>query len=344
MERIREYIEVEPEAATKIEETQPAPNWPAEGSVQFSDYSTSYREDLPPVLKNVSFSIKPKEKVGIVGRTGAGKSSLALAMFRALEAHEGNIFIDDIDIGTIGLHDLRLALTIVPQDPTLFKGTIRSNIDPFTQFTDEDIFAALRRVHLIGMSIPAFSQHLTGTSTPTVVTALEGSETGSATPQESESVGGSSTAAASFNPDGSGIAARINKNIFVNLSSPVTESGNNLSQGQKQLLCLARAILKVPKVLIMDEATASIDYATDSKVQQTIRELNCTIITIAHRLQTIIDYDKILVLDKGEVVEFDHPWTLIQKQTGMFRDMCEQSGDIDILRKAAEKAWHTSSQ
>lgn len=130
-----------------------------------------------------------------------------------------------------------------------------------------------------------------------------------------------------------------NKNVFRNLSSPVAESGSNLSQGQRQLLCLARAILKAPKVLLMDEATASIDYATDSKIQETIREFKNTTITIAHRLQTIIDYDKVLVLDKGKVVEFGDPWDLLKPKDGIFRGMCEMSGDYDILEKEAKKAY-----
>jgi ABC-type multidrug transport system fused ATPase/permease subunit len=128
-----------------------------------------------------------------------------------------------------------------------------------------------------------------------------------------------------------------NKNPFRNLNSPVSESGSNLSQGQRQLLCLARALLKQPKVLLMDEATASIDYATDAKIQETIREIKNTTITIAHRLQTIIDYDKVLVLDKGEVVEYGDPWDLLQDK-GMFHGMCEGSGDLEGLEKEARKA------
>jgi ABC-type multidrug transport system fused ATPase/permease subunit len=130
-----------------------------------------------------------------------------------------------------------------------------------------------------------------------------------------------------------------NKNIFFNLNSPVSESGSNLSQGQRQLLCLARALLKNPKVLVMDEATASIDYATDGKIQETIREIKNTTITIAHRLQTIIDYDKVLVLDKGEVVEYGGPWELIQKEKGIFKGMCDMTGEVETLRSLAKKTW-----
>ncbi|KAJ5653274.1 hypothetical protein N7490_000277 [Penicillium lividum] len=309
VERVREYLEVDQEAAAIIPESRPAKGWPVEGAVEFSGYSTRYRPDLDPVLKEVSFSVKAGEKVGIVGRTGAGKSSLALALFRGLEAEKGNILIDGVDIGAIGLRDLREAITIVPQDPTLFTGTIRSNLDPFGLFTDEEIFTALRRVHLIGSP--------SGTTTP-----LTGS---TFTPTEA---------------NGSAVTIVDNKNIFHDLESLVSESGSNLSQGQRQLLCLARALLKKPRVLMMDEATASIDYATDSKIQETLRELHdSTIITIAHRLQTIIDYDKVLVLDHGKVMEYDHPWTLINSEDGIFRGMCENSGNMDVLLDGAKRAW-----
>ncbi|KAH0559731.1 hypothetical protein GP486_003755, partial [Trichoglossum hirsutum] len=254
VERIKEYLDVEQEAKAVIPETRPAADWPNEGSVHFVNYATRYRDDLAMVLKGVSFNISAREKVGIVGRTGAGKSSLALALFRGLEAEEGKILIDGVDIGLIGLQDLRESITIVPQgkwhkrscdsdwivnaavvDPTLFTGTIRSNLDPFGIFTDEEIFTALRRVQLIGAD-----------SDPGTPTTSSSHTAGATTPP-------------------------INQNIFLNLSSPVTSSGSNLSQGQKQLLCLARALLRSPKVLLMDEATASIDYATDTKIQKTIR-------------------------------------------------------------------------
>lgn len=303
MERIKEYLEVEQEADEIIEDSRPEPNWPSKGDVEIVDYSTRYRADLEPVLRGVSVKFAAREKVGIVGRTGAGKSSLTLALFRALEADSGSILIDGVDISTIGLKDLRDNITIVPQDPTLFRGTIRSNLDPFEQYTNEQIFDALRRVHLIGPDEPS-----TVPSTPRV-------------------------------PDSPAPSFATNKNVFLDLQSKVTESGTNLSQGQRQLLCLARAMLKNPTVLIMDEATASIDYVTDSKIQETIRELTGTVITIAHRLQTIVDYDKVLVLDKGEVVEYAHPWELINQENGSFRSMCETSGELDTLLKAAKRKW-----
>ncbi|KAI1421363.1 multidrug resistance-associated protein [Xylaria sp. FL1777] len=322
VERVKEYLDVEQEPAAINEQNRPPHNWPAHGSVEFIGYSTRYRKELDPVLKNVTFKIEPREKVGIVGRTGAGKSSLTLAIFRALEAETGKILIDDVDIGLIGLKDLRQAITIVPQDPTLFTGNIRTNLDPFDLYTDEEIFSALRKVHLIGASEALLPEAV---STQATTTALAEEIT-------SSDVGDTIATGAST-------PSATNKNIFLDLSSPVAESGSNLSQGQRQLLCLARAMLKAPKVLVMDEATASIDYNTDSKIQETIRELNTTIITIAHRLATIVDYDKVLVLDHGAVVEYDHPHELLKKKTGTFRSMCEMSGDLDSLQKAAKKAW-----
>ncbi|KAK4690967.1 hypothetical protein P7C71_g5935, partial [Lecanoromycetidae sp. Uapishka_2] len=323
-ERVKEYIEVEQEAHAIIHEARPDGNWPSQGSIQFMNYTTRYRSDLEPVLKDLTFKIQPGERVGIVGRTGAGKSSLALALFRGLEAEAGKIVIDDVDIGLIGLQDLREAITIVPQDPTLFTGTVRSNLDPFSLFTDEEIFATLRRVQLI--DVPS-SNPGSSSATPIVPTIL--------TPPDSPHSEDSNDLDLSKMKTNT----RENANVFTNLSSPVAESGSNLSQGQRQLLCLARALLKAPRVLLMDEATASIDYVTDAKIQDTLREVKeSTIITIAHRLQTIIDYDKVLVLDKGKLIEYDAPWELISKEGSIFRGMCEMSGDLEGLAEGAQKA------
>ena len=357
VERVKQFLEVEQEAPANIPETKPTGGWPLKGAVEFIDYTTRYRSDLEPVLKNLNFKIKAEEKVGIVGRTGAGKSSLALALFRGLEADGGKILIDDVDIGTIGLLDLRENLTIVPQDPTLFTGTIRSNIDPFGLFTDEEIFTALRQVHLIGPgSVGASDSSATIKMDPPSsinnpeVSAIEDVETAAATADLAapaplahgrQSLSIPPVTGEDPEPDLNRVTTntRENTNVFTNLSSPVAESGTNLSQGQRQLLCLARALLKSPRVLLMDEATASIDYATDAKIQDTLREIRgSTIITIAHRLQTIVDYDKVLVLDKGEVVEFAAPWELIAREGGAFRGMCEMSGEFGRLVEAAREA------
>ena len=333
VERIQEYIDVQQEAEARIPDTAPAADWPSHGAVEFVDYGTRYRSDLDLVLRNVNFKIEACEKVGVVGRTGAGKSSMALALFRGLEAEQGKIIIDDVNIGEIGLQDLREAITIVPQDPTLFTGTLRNNLDPFELFTDDEIFTALRKVQLISdVEDPsgAASPNHSGEA-PSMIANKSSDHSDS--PNGTLSSG--TTLARSETNTG-----KENKNVFLNLSTLIAESGSNLSQGQRQLLCLARAMLKSPKVLVMDEATASIDYATDTRIQNTLRELkDHTLITIAHRLQTIIDYDKILVLDKGEVIEYDHPWKLLQKEEGSFRGMCETSGQFSALSELAKKAW-----
>jgi ABC-type multidrug transport system fused ATPase/permease subunit len=234
--------------------------------------------------------------VGIVGRTGAGKSSLTLALFRSLEAESGKILIDGIDISTIGLRDLRQSITMVPQDPTLFTGTIRSNLDPFGIHTDTEIFTALKRVQLIN-EIPDPAAPVSGDDTTT------------------------------------------NKNIFLDLQSAVSESGNNLSQGQRQLVCLARALLRSPKVFIMDEATGSLDYETDTKIQETVSQMSSTIITIAHRLKSVAAYNRIVVLDQGKVVEFGHPHELLKNPKGVFYGMCESSGELETLMEMSRKAF-----
>lgn len=266
-------------------------------------------------------------------------------------------------------------------DPTLFTGTIRTNLDPFNLFTDEEIFTALRSVQLIGAntslpttprpSTPAvrkdsphegdltqLPQHeIDSNQIPAVTSVLriatDTRDTVIDIPEPAAPVPAENVPISASSPTD-------NKNPFNSLSSPVAESGSNLSQGQRQLLCLARAILKNPKVLLMDEATASIDYATDAKIQETIREIKNTTITIAHRLQTIIDYDKVLVLDHGKVVEFGSPWELLEngkaglngygessssseslspkKELGPFRSMCEMSGELENLEREAKKA------
>ncbi|KAK9468542.1 hypothetical protein V1512DRAFT_259739 [Lipomyces arxii] len=301
VERINEYMYIEQEAPEVIDGHRPPSGWPAKGAIKVDDLSLRYAPGLPFVIKNVTFEIKPTQKIGIVGRTGAGKSTIASAFFRFLEAETGKIIIDGIDISDIGLKDLRSAITIIPQDPTLFTGTIRSNLDPFDNYSDEAVFKSLLRVHLID-AIPR--------------------------PGDEDTLD---------------VTERHKRRItpFYDLSSPVSEGGNNLSQGQRQLMCLARSLLRSPKVILLDEATASIDYNTDAQIQETIREefSDTTIITIAHRLRSIIDYDMILVLDAGEVKEFAKPHTLLQTSGSIFKSMCENSGEYDQLEELAAKAY-----
>ncbi|KAK6527245.1 hypothetical protein TWF281_010433 [Arthrobotrys megalospora] len=309
-ERVIEYSVIETEDQSGA--TPPAA-WPHEGKVEVKDLVVAYADDLDPVLKGVSFDVKPRERVGVVGRTGAGKSSLTLAIFRFLKAREGSIVIDGLDISKITLKDLRSRLAIIPQDPVLFSGTIRSNLDPFDEHTDEECRTALSSVNLVSTTTAPTS----GTVTPTNLS-------GTTTP------GGASTSSGNSNK---------NSNIFSSLDSKVSEGGLNLSQGQRQLLCLARVILTGASILVMDEATSSIDHETDAKIQEAIRETNYTVITIAHRLNTIMDYDRVLVLEGGKVVEYDAPKKLLEVKEGKFRGMCEQTGQIEEFTKVAEKAW-----
>lgn len=269
VERMAEYTRAEREAEWEIEHNRPTSYWPTSGEVTFDRYSTRYRPGLDLVLKNICCQIKSGEKVGIVGRTGAGKSSLTLSLFRIIEGISGSIIIDDIDISKIGLHDLRSKLTIIPQDPVLFSGTLRMNLDPFNKYSDEEVWTALEHSHL-----------------KTYVSSLE-----------------------------SGLQHKI------------SEGGENLSVGQRQLICLARALLRKTKVLVLDEATAAIDLETDDLIQTTIREefADCTILTIAHRLNTIMDYNRVLVLDQGTIKEFDRPESLLQNKESIFYGMAKDA-------------------
>ncbi|KAL7620647.1 hypothetical protein AAE478_009642 [Parahypoxylon ruwenzoriense] len=312
-ERIIEYTELPTES---LGGASPPAAWPTEGRIEVNDLVVSYAEDLPPVLKGLNFTVERNERIGVVGRTGAGKSSLTLALFRFIEARSGNICIDGIDISKIKLHDLRSRLAIIPQDPVLFSGTVRSNLDPFDNHTDAELFDSLARVHLISEGETgngSSPEDTSGTSTPT-------SSTGS----------------------------KKNTNIFRNLQSPISEGGLNLSQGQRQLLCLARAIVSRPKVMVLDEATSAVDMTTDALIQRSIREefRGSTLVVIAHRLSTIADFDRILVLSDGKVAEYGTPrelWELVSGggedgeggsgSMGLFRAMCEQSGERDHLRQ-----------
>ncbi|KAM6997810.1 ATP-binding cassette sub-family C member 2 isoform 2-T2 [Tautogolabrus adspersus] len=268
VERVNEYAELEHEAKW-VNDTRPPKKWPEEGRVKFENFKVRYRPGLDLVLHGISCDIKSTEKIGIVGRTGAGKSSLTNCLFRTIEAAEGRILLDDIDISTIGLHDLRNSLTIIPQDPVLFSGTLRMNLDPFDRFSDDDIWRVLELSHL--------KEYVAG--------------------------------------------------LQEGLQHEVSEGGENLSVGQRQLLCLARALLRKSRILILDEATAAVDLETDDLIQNTIRNefSHCTVLTIAHRLHSIMDSSRVMVLDAGRIVEFDSPSNLLEKK-GHFYAMAKDAG------------------
>ncbi|KAE8299274.1 Multidrug resistance-associated protein 4 [Larimichthys crocea] len=281
VERVVEYAELESEAPWETDK-QPPPDWPKTGSITFDRVNFSYSASEPLVLKNLTVVFTSREKVGIVGRTGAGKSSMISALFRLAEP-EGRIMIDGFLTSEIGLHTLRQKMSIIPQDPVLFTGTVRKNLDPFRQHTDEDLWNALQEVQM----------------------------------------------------------KAVVEDLPNKLETMLTESGSNFSVGQRQLVCLARAILRKNRILVIDEATANVDPRTDSLIQQTIRDKfqECTVLTIAHRLNTIIDCDRILVLAAGRIQEYDQPYVLLQNQDGLFYQMVQQTG-----RAEAASLLHTAKQ
>lgn len=254
-------------AASPKEYITPPPEWPQQGAIEFKSAQMRYR-DGPLVLKGVSFNVNPHDKIGIAGRTGCGKSSLMVALFRIEELVQGQIIIDGIDISKVHLQYLRSKLCIIPQDPVMFSASVRFNLDPFDQCTDEQVWGVLSDVNL--------TEH---------------------------------------------IQSLPNK-----LGEMVAEGGDNFSAGQRQLICIARALLRKPKILILDEATASIDSETDNFIQSMIREkfADCTVLTIAHRLHTIIDSTKILVMDSGLVGEYEPPEALLVKEGGLFKALWER--------------------
>ncbi|KAI9449895.1 ABC transporter [Lactarius psammicola] len=303
VERIVYYArDLEQEPPHEIPEQKPPTLWPSNGRLEINEAVLKYRPELPIVLKGLSMSVEGGEKIGIVGRTGVGKSSIMVALFRIVELVSGSISIDGIDISKLGLNDVRKAISIIPQDSTLFSGTLRFNLDPFGQHDDARLWDALRRSYLV---------EDTNRISP-VMSEVDGKEeklgTGATTPN----------------------ATRFT------LDSPIEEEGSNLSIGQRSLVSLARALVKDSKILILDEATASVDYETDRKIQETIASefRDRTILCIAHRLRTIISYDRICVLDNGKIAEFDVP-EVLYAQGGIFRGMCERSSiTLEDIRRA----------
>lgn len=291
VERVLHYTNNIPqERARTIEATRPREDWPKNGEIEFDKLKLRYRPELDLVLKGVSLNIRPREKVGVVGRTGSGKSTMLLSLMRLIEADEGQIRIDGIDTSTLGLHDLRSRISIIPQDPVLFSGTLRFNLDPTEKCSDADIWDALEKVKL-----------------------------------KEE------------------FSSKTEK-----LEYRISEYGENLSAGQRQLICLGRAILRKSRVLLLDEATSSIDLETDALVQELIRKEfeDRTILTIAHRINTIIDSDRVLVLSDGNVAEFDHPGKLLADSGSFFSRLVDQTGDSFAaqLKKVATTRWQSSSE
>ncbi|CAL5345401.1 unnamed protein product [Camellia sinensis] len=270
VERVGTYIDLPSEGPSIIEGNRPPPGWPSSGSIKFENVVLRYRPELPPVLHGLSFTVPPSDKVGIVGRTGAGKSSMLNSLFRIVELESGRILIDGYDIAKFGLTDLRKVLGIIPQAPVLFSGTVRFNLDPFSEHNDADLWEALERAHLKDV---------------------------------------------------------IRRNSL-GLEAEVSEAGENFSVGQRQLLSLARALLRRSKILVLDEATAAVDVRTDALIQKTIREefKSCTMLIIAHRLNTIIDCDRIILLEAGRVLEYATPEELLQNDESAFSKMVQSTG------------------
>lgn len=290
-ERLVTYAtELPLEASYRKPEMTPPESWPSMGEIIFENVDFAYRPGLPIVLKNLNLNIKSGEKIGICGRTGAGKSTIMSALYRLNELTAGKILIDNVDISQLGLFDLRRKLAIIPQDPVLFRGTIRKNLDPFNERTDDELWDALVRGGAIAKDdLPEVKLQ---------------------------------------KPDENGTHGKMHK---FHLDQAVEEEGSNFSLGERQLLALTRALVRQSKILILDEATSSVDYETDGKIQTRIVEEfgDCTILCIAHRLKTIVNYDRILVLEKGEVAEFDTPWTLFSQEDSIFRSMCSRSGIVE---------------
>ncbi|CAJ0582005.1 unnamed protein product, partial [Mesorhabditis spiculigera] len=267
VERVDEYTRLTPEAEWRSGSL--SKEWPSRGLLAFKNFATKYRSELPLVIQNLTLTTRSGEKIGVVGRTGSGKSSLTMALYRIIEAQEGSISIDDVDISKIGLHDLREKISIIPQEPVLFSGTVRFNMDPFDKYTDKQLWDALEICQL-----------------KEYVSSLPGQ-----------------------------------------LANKITEGGLNMSVGQRQLVCLGRALLRGGKILVLDEATAACDVQTDALVQRAVRENfpDSTVIAIAHRLDTIADYDRILVLDRGHLREFDEPQKLLETPGSLYASLVEKA-------------------
>ncbi|KAJ2674835.1 hypothetical protein GGI25_004222 [Coemansia spiralis] len=305
VERMHQYMTIEQEAAPRTEaDKQTSTEWPCTGALSVSNLSAGYTA-TQPVLHDISFDICHGEKIGIVGRTGAGKSTLSRTLLRLTEPSSGIIELDGVNVSTLGLEKLRQNITIIPQDPVLYNGTIRFNLDPFGDYSDPILLDALQRTMLLKKE-----------NTPTTLSSTQLDQINSSNYQPSSVA------------------------VFSSLDDRIVSNGQNLSLGQRQLVALARALVRRSRLVVMDEATASVDFATDKSMQQTIRSSefsNSTILCIAHRLRTIIDYDRILVLDRGKVIEFDSPENMLQKEDSLFYQLCKNSGELDVLKRILDK-------
>ena len=269
MERSLSYTKIISERPQQLTSDLSLRNWPSKGEIRFENFNVKYRNDTEIVLKNINFCLKSGEHLGVVGRTGSGKSTISLCLFRILEAFSGKIYIDGVDISKVGLQKLRESITIIPQDSTLMDGTLRYNIDPIKAYSDKEIIHVMQKI---------------------------------------------------------GFDYILNQNKE-GLDQKISENGSNLSIGEKQLICITRAILRKSKIIVLDEATASIDYKTEEIIQKALNELlsNSTMISIAHRIKTVINADKILVLENGEIIEFDTPENLLKNKKSYFYDFYSKS-------------------
>lgn len=283
VERVLEYADLPSEEQSgNAVKTKAAEDWPLKGEIEFKNLSLYYNDETKPAIKNLNFSIKSQEKIGIVGRTGSGKSSIIQSLFR-MSNITGMIEIDGVDTQSLSLQELRKCISIIPQDPILFSGSLRSNLDPFDENKDEAIWSVLDQVEL-----------------KETVSTLAGG-----------------------------------------LECKISDGGSNFSLGQRQLICLGRALLRRNKILVLDEATASVDYETDTLIQKTINNefSNCTVLTIAHRLHTVINSDRILVMDGGSLVELDHPHNLLKDENGYLTKLVKETSSLlaDLAKESFDK-------
>jgi ABC-type multidrug transport system fused ATPase/permease subunit len=313
-QRVAEFTSLPSEEASIVERStraiqSPPAGWPSCGEVEFSNFSASYGPNGPDVLKGISLRIRPGERIGIVGRTGSSKSTLALSILRFTHKTSGFLFIDGIDAQSLPLKDLRRAVTIIPQDSTIFSGDLRSNLDPFGKMEDTELNSILRSCSIIGANESDNKRIVPGNSS------------------EEEEVSSSS---ADLDLGDTRISLPCKQPL--SLSTPVAIGGSNFSKGERQTLCLARAVCRRSKIIIVDEATSSVDSRTDAMIQNVLRTefIGSTVLTIAHRLETVIDYDRILVMSAGEIVELDTPRNLLDRR-GLFWNMVKESGKMNEM-------------